>query len=355
MSEQTAGQPANGGEWDPLIPESEQVTDSDAGNFMESDPAATSGPPDEAASESSAASASGTASPATGGQPDDMMMPEDNPRGSSGTAGQISDEIRAAQEALEKAGIALQTAGATLETATTDAELAEAESQLAKARLAVIVAGQDLTDIRDPGRNQGTGDMVNDAEEALNEANVAIVVATQKVFSSRLELPDFDPAKAGGAAATGRQGQLDRELDESIVVFEGKVLEAREDVLGSTPPPTGSGNVPGVAVLGGSQTGELGQQTGTGTFEENRDGDKVGVPDIVQQGNMPDDGEKIAKTKVEAEVSGTSGQPPIPDDIPDPQGDDIVAKQLREAAIAETDAALRKKLWDEYRKYRAGL
>ena len=35
--------------------------------------------------------------------------------------------------------------------------------------------------------------------------------------------------------------------------------------------------------------------------------------------------------------------------------DDIVARQLREAASKESDPVLREKLWDEYRKYKSGL
>jgi hypothetical protein len=34
--------------------------------------------------------------------------------------------------------------------------------------------------------------------------------------------------------------------------------------------------------------------------------------------------------------------------------DDIVARQLREAAMKEQDPELREKLWDEYRKYKQG-
>ena len=34
--------------------------------------------------------------------------------------------------------------------------------------------------------------------------------------------------------------------------------------------------------------------------------------------------------------------------------DDIVARQLREAAEKETDPELKKKLWEEYRKYQEG-
>ena len=41
---------------------------------------------------------------------------------------------------------------------------------------------------------------------------------------------------------------------------------------------------------------------------------------------------------------------PIPDDIDDGQGDDIVLRQIRDAAIKERDPILREKLWDEYRR-----
>ncbi len=46
---------------------------------------------------------------------------------------------------------------------------------------------------------------------------------------------------------------------------------------------------------------------------------------------------------------------PIPEDIPSPQGDDIVAQQLREAAVAESDPELQAKLWEEYKRYKTGL
>jgi hypothetical protein len=54
--------------------------------------------------------------------------------------------------------------------------------------------------------------------------------------------------------------------------------------------------------------------------------------------------------------SGTSGNPgsgPVPKDIPmASQDDDIIARQLREAAMKETDPELREKLWAEYRRYK---
>jgi hypothetical protein len=67
-------------------------------------------------------------------------------------------------------------------------------------------------------------------------------------------------------------------------------------------------------------------------------------------GNVPE---------TESEQSGdTASEPPdvaagaAPESIPDGQDDDIVARQIREAAQEETDPGLREKLWEEYRKYK---
>ena len=45
----------------------------------------------------------------------------------------------------------------------------------------------------------------------------------------------------------------------------------------------------------------------------------------------------------------------VPPDLVDASGDDIIARQLREAAMKERDPELREKLWDEYRKYKRDL
>ena len=51
-----------------------------------------------------------------------------------------------------------------------------------------------------------------------------------------------------------------------------------------------------------------------------------------------------------------SGQNPAiyeaPEDIPSGNDDDVVARQLREAAMREPDPVIRERLWNEYRKYK---
>jgi len=51
-------------------------------------------------------------------------------------------------------------------------------------------------------------------------------------------------------------------------------------------------------------------------------------------------------------ISQNTAKYPPPSDIPNGDDDDVVARQLREAAMREADPAIREKLWDEYRKYK---
>ena len=83
--------------------------------------------------------------------------------------------------------------------------------------------------------------------------------------------------------------------------------------------------------------GDAGTDTAEGGAEQGSDtpGGPMGVP--------------TARSAPPAPVAG-AGQ--IPDDIPDATDDDIIARQLREAAMQETDPELKEKLWDEYKRYK---
>lgn len=174
----------------------------------------------------------------------------------------------------------------------------------------------------------------NEAEDALNNANIAIVIATNSILSSQIELPDFSGIPGGG----GRMGELDQELSESLVIFEGEILEARRNVIDSTPPPTSDDAIPGTVVMGGVSIGD---------DEPMEDDGMKPSSEEIQQGRMQ-------KSEEEVRVASTQVNP-IPEDIPSPQGDDIVAQQLREAAVAESDPELQAKLWKEYKRYKVGL
>ena len=101
--------------------------------------------------------------------------------------------------------------------------------------------------------------------------------------------------------------------------------ESLEDLIESAeaelPAPPGGGNEGG---SGPEQNNSSGQATGPG---------------------LPTAGRK-------GEYDHTGSTPVVPADIPDGNDDDVVARQIREAAMRESDPELREKLWEEYRKYK---
>jgi hypothetical protein len=137
----------------------------------------------------------------------------------------------------------------------------------------------------------------------------------------------------GAVTEAERVAALEQDLDGKLAKFDELMRRAREDAErdrinagggnsgardGQAPPPNGRG--------AGSQA-----QAGSGRGHN---------PDLAGSGG-----------KGEFKYAGGS----VPNDIQNERDDDIVARQLREAATSESDPALREKLWDEYRKYKKGI
>jgi hypothetical protein len=92
---------------------------------------------------------------------------------------------------------------------------------------------------------------------------------------------------------------------------------------------TSGGMAGGQASTGGDAEAAGGQQSATG-------GGADGAPDAAEH-SVGDENAQVAN---------------IPDDIPlEGTAEDQVARQIREAAMAEKDPAIRDALWDEYRKH----
>jgi hypothetical protein len=280
----------------------------------------------------------------SGAESSSDSMNENNSEENAG--GGLSDEIAAAQEALEQAGMALQTAGAAVSGAETDSELQLAEDLLADARVGILVAEQQLSDL--DGQNGGSGamgdgdDSTDRASEALSEANMQLVIATQAVLNARTGMPDYEGSELPGGTqvvVVGEVGTLDDELDESLIVFDDQIETARTVMINSSAPPISESTknrLPGDAGQG------LVLVTGDGQESERPPTEGSDQPSIVTS-TVP--GNKDEQTVASA----------TPDDIPSAQGDDIVAQQLREAAMDETDPELKAKLWEEYKRYKQGL
>jgi hypothetical protein len=89
------------------------------------------------------------------------------------------------------------------------------------------------------------------------------------------------------------------------------------------------------------------------------DADSAGESGLgnAESGGESDKGDQSSSGRGQGMGSGArrqGGGQATPRDIPDGSDDDVVARQLREAAEKETSPALKEKLWDEYRKYKAG-
>ncbi len=152
------------------------------------------------------------------------------------------------------------------------------------------------------------------------------------------------PGGAGGAGGVGeypgesdeeRARRLGRELDESVGGFDEVLAEEQREIstVGRNTEGFGGGGAGGGRA--GGRVG-LGAQGGGGASNSGR----------VSILNPTDDRKSVVESMSEDEI-----QARLPDDIVENVGDDIIAKQLYEAALAEDDPELRERLWEEYRKY----
>jgi len=102
---------------------------------------------------------------------------------------------------------------------------------------------------------------------------------------------------------------------------------------------------------GGAETGEASQEGGMEGLE-GQAGDAAQEGGEKETGGGQDRSKRPAKSSQGkgSEASAGQDQPPV-----DAQDDDIVARQLREAAEKETDPVLKERLWKEYYDYKKGL
>lgn len=141
-------------------------------------------------------------------------------------------------------------------------------------------------------------------------------------------------------------GGGDGELDEALEDFDGEILAERAVIQQRSNERAGStGNPIELPGGGGSGSGELPEGT-PGGLPGDPDGDPAGTRDTA--GYIP--GGLPSEKNPQRAPPGPSGQ--VPEDIPDARDDDIIARQLREAAMNEPDPELREKLWEEYRRYK---
>ena len=344
------GSGASSEPWDPLLPEPLDNANSDGERFDESLAEASedagsqsSGP---APSENQAATSDGAPTASSDGRAEreqtssTAQRGNDDPAAETTTidAGVLEADLQALAEALTRAGVTLTNAGELLsQGATGDTSSDALDSALSDASIAILILEQQLNQMETNGT---AGERVSDAARLVILANEALSDATLAT-DGRAPLPPLS-GRATQTTEDQRIAELDAELERSIVIFETDIQDARNAVA---------------AELAGSATEAAGGPSMVDLAEGLAQADPVSVTE--DAGDAPDEATTEA-TAPRGRAPGrtqeqSAGPAPIPEDIPSPQGDDIVAKQLREAAAAEQDPALREKLWAEYKRYKQGL
>ena len=169
------------------------------------------------------------------------------------------------------------------------------------------------------------------------------------------ETKSADIAMQAERTAQEQVAALDEMLMAGLGEYDERLLREQERIKAAAPN-TNSDSGGG----GGNGDGDGGGEGGGGDQGE---GDSDSDGEANGQGGMAGNSRETGTTGGQREggavdSSGRSGeggseseQPP---DVGDGSDDDVVARQLREAAENETDPELKEKLWEEYRRYKRG-
>jgi hypothetical protein len=163
--------------------------------------------------------------------------------------------------------------------------------------------------------------------------------------------------------AEDKRAEIDRRFDETFAVFDARMRKEQETVSqeragrdgsagGNGAEGEGSDGTAGGGAANGDGSGGPGKE-GAGEGADTGDGASGTGSEGGQGGDVAaGSGTQGGGGGVGGGAKGGGGPRDVPADILDGRDDDIVARQLREAAMKETDPELRERLWEEYRKYK---
>ncbi len=165
-----------------------------------------------------------------------------------------------------------------------------------------------------------------------------------------------------------KRAEIDRRFDETFAVFDARMRKEQETISQERAGRDGSTGGSGAEGEDGDGTAGGGAANGNGAIGDGSGGQGkegagegagtgAGASGTGSEGGQGGDVAAGSGTQgggggVGGGAKGGGGPRDVPADIPDGRDDDIVARQLREAAMKETDPELRERLWEEYRKYK---
>ncbi len=214
-------------------------------------------------------------------------------------------------------------------------------------------------------------DVKSRIESLLSETNQEILQQEELLnCGSRRELTEKDISVEKTTA-----GPLDEEFFSSVEGFRDRMQQARTDEVVAPLPPI-AGQPENSREQGGSKNESVSQGQRKPTDSETESSDNKNRPSkseeldrdcgASEQGADETCGEREIPEEqpgeADPEEPKVKSTPEVTEDAEDyntpdydENTDDIVARQIREAAMSEKDPELRKKLWTEYEKYKESL
>ena len=216
-------------------------------------------------------------------------------------------------------------------------------------------AGDALPDLSDPdlsdpdlGDDGGLDESLEDFDDAMENAGAAGAGGPGGPpggFGGTAGGSDGDgggdgPVSGGGGGMTAAEqvAILDGQLEQGTGDFDQMILDERDIIRDTTEGEQGDlpENLEDYGYPGG----------GSGSGE----GEGYGAPPMGGSGGGG--AGVVPRATPDADFPQQAANYPPPGDIPSGDDDDVVARQIREAAMSEPDPVLREKLWDEYRDYK---
>lgn len=208
----------------------------------------------------------------------------------------------------------------------------------------------------------------------MRDENRRIVESMEKAYAASAAslktapAPGLDPSepkrdsKIHEEEETDRVAALDRQLKESLASFDEMLLKEMDKIrTASGDKMRGLAREAAAAARGIKEAEESSsEKASSGDEQRPPEGESQGKDAAQAPGASKDKDSEVQDAKTGAQ-GRPSGSKPGKDDStrltgPGPdsssQDDDIVARQLREAAEKETDPALKEKLWKEYEEYK---
>lgn len=226
-------------------------------------------------------------------------------------------------------------------------------------------------------KNSGTA-----SPEVLRDYEVYLVRAREMVAENRKMVKEIEvayaklapPRQAASSSTTGKEGNitdpripdeeeldekasLEREFNDSLAAFDEMLLEKWDEILATSARKMRdlSEEVGETAEPSGQEAEGEETSSAEGTSEAQEGTEETGEGE-----GRPEEGAEAQETAAESGESESKGEDKGETVTQkqrrtyDGHDDDIVARQLREAAERETDPELKEKLWKEYEEYKKG-